>query len=80
MTSFHRLDDAFLREIAREFNAHVSASWPPLRAIALSRGVGYGTAARWVGYCRDRGMHLESAHGMRHHYAAAGARDGGERP
>lgn len=72
-----RLSEAFLFEICREFNAHTAADWPPLRAIAVAHGVGYWTAARWVGMCRRRGMHLEPATGMRHHYAD-GTLHGGE--
>jgi hypothetical protein len=59
----------FLAEITRQFNAHVDADWPPVRAIAVSYGVEQESAARWVRECRAAGHVLEPAGGLRHHWA-----------
>lgn len=65
----YRRDDAFLAEIARQYNAHVAARWPPTRAIAVAHGVSHGTAANWLVIARRRGfLHGISSAGLRHNY------------
>lgn len=65
----NRRDDAFLAEIARQYNAHVTAKWPPIQAIAVAYGVNRATAGNWVVLARRRGHRLElGASGLRHNY------------
>jgi len=58
------LSPEFLREVAREYNAHVTAGWSPVRAVAVSRQVPYNTAKCWIRKARRSGLHLESGHGL----------------
>lgn len=63
-----RLDDAFLAEIARQYNAHVAAEWPPIRAIAVANRITTRTAAHWIRICRARGFVIEPGDVLQHHY------------
>jgi hypothetical protein len=66
MTVKRRRDQAFLTEIARQYNAHCAANWPPVRAIAVAYGVSHATATKWIAACRDAGLYLANGHQVRH--------------
>jgi hypothetical protein len=69
-TRKQRLNADFLMEFAREWNAHVAAGWPPIRAMAVSREATEAAVVSWASECREQGFSLESAVGLRHHHPA----------
>lgn len=51
-----RLDDSFLREIARQYTEHVTAKRMPAPAIAKTEQAPVRTVHRWIHEARKRGL------------------------